>query len=134
MPDLWPQDLGDSTVTPPVSILREQAEALGKKTSGLVTARVQTTAAGDKLHHSFYLEVPSLDDYTYRLFGVEHPMELFPAVIYLDAAGGQKYVSENYEMFLANLRDVFNHPKVKKIIVALKAQAQPEQQAGNLPF
>src|ERR1700679_1553774 len=32
MPNLWPDDFGTFTLTPPITILREQAEFLGKKT------------------------------------------------------------------------------------------------------
>ena len=41
--DLWPENIAESNMVTPVSILREQAALLGDKTKQLVTGEVQTT-------------------------------------------------------------------------------------------
>ncbi len=57
---LWPDDIGQSDLVTPVSIMREQAVLLGQKTGNLVTAEVRTAAQGPQIVHNFYLESPAL--------------------------------------------------------------------------
>ncbi len=44
-PDLWPDDIGDSKMKPPVAILRDQATHLKTKTGGLIEAEVTSRAS-----------------------------------------------------------------------------------------
>jgi hypothetical protein len=45
MPDLWPDDFGHETLTPPIVMLREQANALALKTKGLVVADIRSNTS-----------------------------------------------------------------------------------------
>ena len=55
----------------PVAILKKQAAILGNKTGQRVTAFVETVGDyGDRLEHEFYLTVPSLGSYRYRLSNI----------------------------------------------------------------
>jgi hypothetical protein len=91
MIDLWPEQLEDTEIRSPVSILREQATLLGSKTNNLVQADVEigNTATGNFLYH-FFIVAPTLNNYHYRLFSVEHDIALYPSLIYVGEELGQE--------------------------------------------
>lgn len=82
MDDLWPDELDDATVRAPVTLLREQAVLLGKKTSNLIEAEVElgSNVDGNFTYH-FFIVAPTLNNYHYRLFSVEHTIALYPVLI-----------------------------------------------------
>jgi hypothetical protein len=149
MPNLWPEDFGTITVTPPITILREQAEYLGKQTKGMVDGRVLTAKAhgseahwaptggeadlilkatlspngGDSLWHRFYVEVPALDDYRFLLFTVIHPLDLYPLRLY-DNTADITYECNDQAEFEQRLRDILASDKTKKVISSILAQVQ----------
>ena len=128
MPDLLPDDFGTETVTPPLLILREQAEHLSKRTGGLVVAKVTTqrdpAASSPAFIQRFVLEVPSLDDYAFALFSVNHPVALYPLDIWSGVSGIPHFREiKDQEKFEDALRQLFARPEVRKIVAALKAQA-----------
>jgi hypothetical protein len=133
MPDLLPDDFGTETNQPPLLILREQAEHLGRKTGGLVTARVDTLPNRGKgeFIHTFVLEVPALD-YAYTLFSVRHPITFYPLNLQTD--GGYSYTAlSGPEAFEKALREVFAGSEFRKIVAALKAQALATVGANTQP-
>ena len=127
-------DLGEEVVQTPVSIMREQAALLGQQTKNLVKARVVTRVspidAPGQFIHSFNLVVPTLDNYTYELFGVSHPVDLYPvktppptlAGRLLATASGQQCELKTEDEFVSWLRERLSSPETKKIIGNLLAQ------------
>src|SRR5262249_20402576 len=107
--DLWPEDVTDTDVLPPVAIMRQQAGLLGRKTQNLVQAEVTTKAAPKgQIRHFFTLVAPALDHYRYRLFYVKHGELAYPVDIYCDTIEGHEedgyWVSpESPERFIADL-------------------------------
>ena len=69
IPNLWPDDIAstESALTP-FSILKAQAAALGQRTAGLVTGRLdrRNDDEGD-FFYSFKVVAPTLN-YSYELF------------------------------------------------------------------
>lgn len=125
MPDLLPDDFGtETTLLPPITILKEQAEHLTRRTGGLVLATVASSRSGTNFLHHFRLEVPTLDDYVYDLFIVEHGVFLYPLNLRSDLLTARYYVGlESPEAFESALRELFTLDEVKRVVVALKAQA-----------
>jgi hypothetical protein len=147
MPNLWPDDFGTSAVTPPITILREQAEYLGKQTKGMVDGRVLTAKGSNPwadpapvyddpdvaqfqelkgeefLWHRFYLEVPTLDNYRYLLFTVVHSLDLYPLRLH-DHAVEKTFRCNNQTEFEQRLRDILASDKTKKIIRSILAQVE----------
>lgn len=128
MPDLLPPDFGTETLMPPIVILREQAEHLTRRLGGLVVARVATSKHGGNarlLLHRFMLEVPSLDDYTFSLFSVSHPLTLYPIEVHSDLGDGMHFANlGGPAAFESALRTVFSSNEFKRVVVALRAQAE----------
>ena len=85
MQDLWPSTIGERVDDSPVSIMRDQAKLLGQKTHNLVEAEVGTGSPqdGNFIYH-FYIVAPTVNDYHFRLFTVEHGIEMYPLTIYVD--------------------------------------------------
>jgi len=129
MTDLWPDEFGKSDVTPPRAILREQAEALTKKTGGLLEGVVRTVAhPPHSFGQHFYLSVPVLDDYTYRLLMAIHSLQFYPLEVHADVLNKTFRCTSEQELKDV-LREIFNSDETKRIITALLAQVQEVQAA-----
>lgn len=136
MQDLWPNDLGGSDESPPMTFLKEQAALLSKKTGGLVEAEVTSTAdvagfAAQVLSGlpddpviviGFILRAPALGDYRYVLFRGYHAVERFyPMLIRF---GREEVVVESAEELAPRLRGIFASSETRKVVGALIAQTK----------
>lgn len=122
-PDLWPADIIDESVTTPVSLLKQQAAALAKRTNGLVEGQVTSyTDRSGRLAHSFKLVVPVLDDYVYELFKIRHDVNIYP----LHASfQGVDYEIVSEKELIEWLRDsVLSSGETKRVLSTLVAQAK----------
>lgn len=152
--DLWPENINTKIkMIAPVTILRQQASLLGKKTKNIVEGQVETKTVNDSsqeklLEHSFYLVAPALDFYKYLLFRVQHGvMDWYPLKIFVDVidskslkekrwdtpnikrrirlrASAQALGTETEEAFLEKLKDIFALEETKKAIGSLIAQSR----------
>jgi hypothetical protein len=123
MPDLWPADFGTLDVTPPLAVLREQAELLSRKTRNHLRGHVLTSLNGISVLHQFLLVAPALDNYSHKLFEVAHTVHLYPATIQTEG-GGREYACETYKEFVDNLREVLTCERTVSIVRAILAQAE----------
>ncbi len=129
IPDLWP-DIEQTQLVPPIAILREQAAALGKKTNNLLQGRVETTPVGEgRFRHSFYVVAPSLDEYAYKLFWIEHGVEQYPVaapqqLTLLGPPQVREATIESEKELLQYVREVLNSDKTKRIVGSLLAQVK----------
>ena len=121
--DLWPADFGVEDQTPPVTILRQQAVMLGKKTKNLVEGDVVTEATqAGSFKHTFYLIAPALDDYRYCLFYIHHEVLFYPLTISNCDGNGETCFDEN--RFYSVLQTRFAAENTRKIISSLVAQSK----------
>jgi hypothetical protein len=136
--DLWPSNFTTTTLLPPVAILREQADLLGKKTRGLVTGEVTSSATGSYihnpdvlvqyppppgLHHTLRIRVPALDNYRYELLAVTHGVEFYPlTVTFLPTR--QEYAADSEEDYTGILQQLFAREETVNILRSLVAQVQ----------
>ncbi|HLK22343.1 MAG TPA: hypothetical protein VKT81_25525 [Bryobacteraceae bacterium] len=117
--DFW-GEIGSTEVRTPLSILREQAAALGPKTLNLVEAKVETRRSyGQSIVHSFQLVVPALDDYTYQLFEIEHGADLYPLTV-----KDEERTFGNEKQFTDWLQKELSSEKTKKLVSNLLAQVR----------
>ena len=120
--DLWPEDIGDTKIVPPVAILREQATLLGRKTNQLVRARVTTHGEGDWLTHTFILSAPAID-YGLQLFEIQHTIELYPLSFTWEGVAKQ---IETPDKFVDHLKVVLGSSSTKRKVHSLLAQVKSE--------
>jgi len=121
--DLWPADIGVTTLITPVSILREQATLLGEKTKHLVDAEVVSTPNGPGMVHSFILVAPAIGGYKYRLLRVIHNVDVYPLTLHFEPTNTQTEAS-NQEDFEKQLGSIFSSDKTQNIVKSLIAQSQ----------
>ena len=76
--DLWGNIDTEAPSRTPVSILKEQATLLGRKTGNVLEARVETANLGEMFLHKLVLVAPALDNYTFELLKFYHPIQLYP--------------------------------------------------------
>jgi|ERR1017187_2105105 hypothetical protein len=125
MPDsLWPDDIGKSALVTPVSILKEQASALGTATQQLVKGEVETDTRGNQFVHHFNLVVPTLSNYTYELLTVQHSIELYPVYANSPKISGVTERIENQDDLKEWLKMVFASEKTRSVVQSLIAQAR----------
>src|SRR5437879_4216521 len=92
---LWPEQIGQISVRPPATVLKEQGEALARRTSGLVQGIVESGLApltrlealagqtATTLRHSFFLVATPIN-YRFQLLTVEHGPVPYPATIWVE--------------------------------------------------
>ena len=120
--DLWPADFALEERTPPVTILRQQAVLIGRKTKNLVEGDVETsTTAANVFVHTFYLMAPVLDDFRYPVLTAVHDIGLYPVTVEAD---GKETLCANEDAFYTALQLVFTSEKTHKVITALLAQSK----------
>lgn len=134
MTNLWPDNIGSGStkMKPPVAILREQASLLGERTQNMVTASVNSVQgpSARPFRSGFMLLAPALGNYAYRLFSIEHGIELYPVVldvdddILMELPSQSRPVQANSEAeFLDLLRRIFASRKTRQIIDVMLAQS-----------
>jgi hypothetical protein len=128
IPDFWPNDIGQTDMVTPLSILKEEASYLGPKTNQLVKAEVLTTPQPDgRFVHSFIITVPGLSNYRYQLFNLIHPITLYPAQLVWRGVGTNIATQDD---LTAKLREMIGAPETKQIVAALLAQVSGQPNAG----
>ncbi|HET9282564.1 MAG TPA: hypothetical protein VFR24_11445 [Candidatus Angelobacter sp.] len=120
--DLWPDDIGVTSIVPPVSIMREQAALLGRKTKQLLRAHVSTESQGSMIHHTFVVVAPAID-YRLELFYISHEIDLYPLRATWKNAGRD---IDDEKQFIDFLTEVFGSKDTKKMISSLIAQSRDE--------
>jgi len=126
--NLWPEDFGVDAVVTPGTILREQASALGTRTSNLVEGEVSSTTQGDSLVEQFYVYAPILD-YRVPLFRVQHKIDPFPLDIYWRQWDGPRRVPDD-QGFRHALGEIFQHETTRRTVAQLIANSRQR----TLPF
>ncbi len=122
--NLWPTDFGEPPVRTPVSILREQALALGERTANIVLGRVTPGVNGPgTFRHVLSLVCPPLGYQGAFLF-VDHGLEFYPCDIYVEGADGPPLRAHAPDDFVAKLKEIFSRDQTKKIIASLIAQSK----------
>ena len=136
--DFWGEIVPAQERTP-LAILREQASLLGTKTKNLVEATVDTSVTPDgQFVHRFTLVVPSLSNYRFELFRIEHGLAIYPIAVapeVLSAQSGRGAVNllvnpllmssrlRTEPEFVDWLRRKLSSTETKRIIANLLAQA-----------
>lgn len=129
--DLWPADLPASSVTEsPLTMLKVQAQALGKRTQNLVYGQVYEirVSGSHDLCWGFALRAPALGDYSFKLFDVQYdPSQLYPLILEseVELRRAQKKIKlESPEQLKEALKEVFSAPRTRKAIDSILAQSK----------
>lgn len=127
------------SVKPPVAALKELAQGLEKRTAGLLVGEVAQDYLNPKFRLQFYIRAPSLNNYSYNVFEIEHDLSFYPlrikptdrdilkasskASIDFDEFKEYRYMDvKNQEELEEILKTIFSSPQVKRVINGLLAQ------------
>ena len=113
----------DISVKPPIAVLKELAQELAKITKGLLVGKVEQTIANNgSFDIYFYINAPSLNNYSCFLVRISHGLKFYPlSVINIDNIVTNRNVT-NQDEFEKILKDIISLPQTKKIINGLLAQ------------
>ncbi|OWK45813.1 hypothetical protein [Fimbriiglobus ruber] len=129
--NLWPTDFGTVTVETPSGILREQAHALGARTSNIVTGVMRNESKDAEFgvfRYALYLYAEPLSYRTPILY-LEHGIDLYPVkitiTVYISSEGfhPSEFQAEDANALKGRLKEIFSHPVIKKIISSIIAQS-----------
>lgn len=123
--EFWPDDLIDTTIVAPATLLSEAATELTTKTGGHLQGKVTYSGTDEDGDHSyqFLIVVPSLDNYRYTLFHFWHPVELYPARLYFVPDETRQDIPDAAAL-KTTLQKLFRNEKSKRLISILIAQAE----------
>ena len=131
MTDLWPTDLKPSSQKAPSLIVGEQNSFISTHTEGHITLVVREVADQKKglwalLSNDFSFKAdivaPFLDNYSYNLFEMTHPLLLYPVKIApsvpikTELKISEFVVANNEGQFITLLRDVLATQAVRNAI------------------
>lgn len=112
-----------SAIKTPLSVLREQGEALAEQTNGILLGYVDTTnASNNSILISMYIIVPTMNRYTIKLLSYYQPLALYPGR-FLDEVSNIAYDVSNEGEFNLVLKKIITSDKVVSIISSLLSQA-----------
>ena len=116
--DLWPENIADSNLVTPVSILKQQAALLGEKTRQLVKGEVVTQTTGNLFVHYFYIAAPTLS-YKFELFTLSHGINFYPLV--MKSLNNTIPLNSESE-FKEKLKEIFAAPHTLNVVHSILAQ------------
>ena len=143
IPDLWPENIRVDVLAP-IVILRAQEGLLGKRTQGILEARVTTTATEEFAQHQLDLIAPALNRYRETLLTATHQRErVYPVRVAAECFQPQRGLlppmpdigpllgkppagtqdANNQEEFIDLLRTVLRSPQVSAAIDSLIARS-----------
>lgn len=120
--DLW-GDLQINVERVPLTVFREQATLLTEKTNGILQGIVDTETQYYRLHVSFVIQVPALDDYRVLIARGKHSIESpYPVEV---ASRKEDWQTCADEPALAEvLGTILRSADVRKIVSALVSQSK----------
>jgi len=127
MANFFDDVIEETSVKPPIAVLKELAQELAQKTQGLLVGKVEQSNLSNEFSLEFYITAPSLNNYSYEVFRVNHNLDFYPLKLTINATRlpNRSYAVEkveNQEKFEETLKIIFSSPEVKKVINGLLAQ------------
>ncbi len=127
MANFFDDVIEETSVKPPIAVLKELAQELAQKTQGLLVGKVEQSNLSNEFSLEFYITAPSLNNYSYEVFSVNHDLDFYPLELTITATRlpDRSYAVEkveNQEKFEEKLKIIFSSLGVKKVINGLLAQ------------
>ncbi len=112
----------------PVSILRSQASALEKLTSGRLTGHVITEKGkNDWVYHLFRIVAPALSNYSVDILSLRHGVMIYPVRVEVASADESMDANcANPEELKASLEEILQSERTRAIVTSLFAQIEDE--------
>ena len=121
--DLWGEiPLGDKQQTP-LTILKEQADLLTKKTGGEIEGVVFAASENNKFSGKMRLKVPKLGKFFIDVIFIRYSIGLYPVYITPSIFDSDYEVPvDNIDEFKTKLRDIFQSEELTTLIRKVRTQ------------
>lgn len=122
--NLWGELPDVSDLETPRSILRKQMAALERMSNGLLlgSMEIHPVLSGGLIIY-FNIVVPSLNNYTYRLLTIKHPLVTYPLEFSTRGEDGVK-ICANLEEFVENLQASLSSKETQEALLNLLSLAK----------
>jgi len=120
--DLWPENIQETSMVTPVSILKEQGALLGEKTNQLLKGEVISAPFGNGFVHRFCVVAPTMS-YRYDLFQLTHGITFYPCSLKQTGESSPRPIA-NEESFKEILKQVFASEQTLNVVRSILAQAR----------
>ena len=122
MPEnLWGELPLSTPIRTPTVILQEQANTLTELTKGVLVGRVQQSTAGPNFQSTLLIVAPSLNNYSYSVVSIQHPITLYPLTL-IDHTVGLGVDQPDEEQFISSLGRILSSDAIKRVVAGLMAQ------------
>lgn len=120
--DLWPENIQETSMVTPVSILKEQGALLGEKTNQLLKGEVISAPLGNVFVHRFCIVAPTMS-YKYELFQLSHGVTFYPCSLKQTGENNAQPIPSE-ESFKEALKQVFASEHTLNVVRSILAQAR----------
>jgi len=125
--NLWSKRIGQETVKAPKTFMVEQANYFNEMTKNKLVAKVESyqRKRGEKnyLVHEFDITSPTLGNYNFTLFYIEHDISMFPLTLRFSLVDHNPISVNSQSNFEESLEGLMNHKDTINAINGLLAQA-----------
>jgi len=104
----------------PLTMLREQANALTEATDGQLRGHVTTTSFSNYLNISLSVVAPALDGYTVEIITYRQPALIYPGTF--ESIEGGSVTIKNEKEFSETLKSVLSSTAMQRMIASLLSQ------------
>lgn len=125
--NLWGNLPNVENMRTPNAILLEQASMLGELTNGLLNGQVKRLQDGPGFKLSFKIVAPALNNYSYLVLTVTHPIQLYPLKLFNETKFMSSKDCESEFDFENALREILTSPEVHRVIAGLLAQIRADE-------
>jgi hypothetical protein len=116
-----PNDLNIQT---PLTVLREQANALTQQTGAALRGDVSTMAFDADIYITMSISVPALNGYKIDILEYKQPVQMYPGTLRLYLGQNVSFVVENETDFIALIREYLSSIEMVRVVRSLLAQAK----------
>lgn len=106
----------DSNLQTPLSILREQANALSEQTGGSLVGYVDTLTVDTDIEISLQIRVPALHGYTVGILEYSQPAEMYPGKLRLNFTDRGRISVSDENHFISLVRGYLASEPVKRVV------------------
>src|SRR2546428_606499 len=122
--NLWGDLPPTDDIRTPKQILKEQAVALSDMTKSMLYGDVGVQNTRDQFLLTLRIVAPALENYTYDILSVLHPLEVYPLKVWpswSSSANAKECV--NAESFETALTEILQADRTRRVVAALLAQS-----------
>jgi hypothetical protein len=125
--NLWGELPADAELRTPTQLLKEQASALSDATRGALEGVVSVAHQQEKFVITLSILAPALENYSYEVLYVEHPLQMYPLKVvpsYARYMVSEHIACANEAELEAAVQQVLQSRRVRQVVTTLLAHSR----------